>query len=136
MMVLNQPLLYADRVNKNKRVYSMRVVEKMCFESQDAVRERRFACTLGNPPDSIIPLKDMCGLVTRLEVAGNALCADIELIDTPCGKIVKNMITSGGRVAFRTFGIGTGQCDETGTMQINSDFKFLGVACLPAEDAS
>lgn len=135
-MMLNQPLLYADRVNKNKRVYSMRVVEKMCFEAQEAVRERRFPCTLGNPPDSVIPFKDMCGLVTRLDVAGNALCADIELIDTPCGKIVKNMISGGGRVAFRTFGVGTGHVDENEIMNINSDYKLLGVACLPPEEAS
>ncbi len=135
MMILNQPLLYADRPTKNKTVYTMRVVEKMCFEAQEAVRNRTFLCRMGMPDDTAVRLEDACGIVTRMAVAGSVLCGDIETLSTPLGRILERLVEGGGRPAFRTFGVGHAMMRD-GAFAIHSDFKFLGIACVRAEEAT
>jgi hypothetical protein len=132
----SEPVLYADRPNKNKRIYPMRLAERLCMELQPMVREHTLFCTLDNPTTVDVPLGRVCGLVTKLEMDGPVMKADIEITNTPCGQIVHKLIDSKMPIAFRTFGAGGVHMEDDGMWHVDNDYKLLGVALLSASEAS
>jgi hypothetical protein len=127
----------ADTVNSNKRVYPMKVLENMLADFDANHRNRRSMIgELGMPNDSIVHFANASHIVTDLKIIGKDLVATIETIETPSGKILKNLLGgSTQEVAFRTCGVGHGKVNEDGILIIDEDFKLVSIHAVPAKDA-
>ena len=90
-----------DTPNGNGRVYTKDVLQKEVENYWKLVKERRALGELDHPDDSVINLKNASHLVTDMWWDGPALMGKVEILDTPSGKILKNLAQSGVRSVSR-----------------------------------
>ena len=97
----------ADVPNSNGRIYPQAVLQKCVddFNKANHKNLRSLVGELGQPADSIIHFTNASHLVTDLKLQDGNLMAEIEVIQTPNGKILSELLKADA-VAFRPRGIG------------------------------
>lgn len=53
-----------------------------------------------NPGNDYISLSSVSHKIDNLKIKGDEVVADVELLDTPCGKVAQNIIESGQNLKF------------------------------------
>lgn len=124
----------ADIINSNKRIYPREVLEKAVVDFHK-LPPRTLMGELGMSGDSIIHLSRASHIVTDMELTGDSVIAECEVLNTPNGYILKRMIAE-GKVAFRTAGVGSGRVDENGVYVIGPDFKLITVNAVSVDEAA
>jgi len=115
--------------NQNGRLYTkeilMREAEKY---DQEFVRQRRAIGELDHPEKSVVELKSASHIITAMEWQGNDLIGVIEVLRTPCGNILRQLIQDGVQVGISSRGMGSVRKEKTneGVVDvINDDFSLL-----------
>ncbi len=88
----------------------------------------------GNSEDlaNVVSLKNVCQAIQDAYWKGNELRGDVEVLNTPSGKIVKEILLAGYRVGQSSRGLGSvkplheGEDDEI--VEVQNDFEFLTLA--------
>jgi hypothetical protein len=127
-------ILRADHPNGNKRIYPREILEKVVerFHRDGITTIGQF----GMPKDGIIRINDMSHMVMDLQMKDDYLVAEIAVMDTPQGKILNQLLRSfGDVVAFRTAGVGFGETNDDGCLEIAS-FQLAGIHAIPASEAA
>ena len=131
----------ADRINGNKRIYPKALLERVVADFK-AMPPRSLMGELGQKEDSIIHFANVSHMIVDLKLSdfgpqlGHHLIAEIELLATPCGTILKKLMQSPGTVAFRTCGVGSGRVNEDGVLVIGDSYKMITINALPAKEAA
>jgi hypothetical protein len=115
----------ANQVNKNKRMYPMEVLSSNVDKISEAVDSRGLYGELDHAADSIVHLANASHLVTKLWWEGNTLMGEGEILNTPSGKVLKNLIESGARVGISSRGVGSGQVNNEGVLVIGESYKLI-----------
>ena len=71
------------------------------------VSERRALGELDHPDDSVINLKNASHLVTDIWMEGNNVMGKIEILSTPSGNILKDLIDAGVKLGISSRGLGS-----------------------------
>jgi len=124
----------ADVVNGNKRLYPRAVLEAAVADF-NALPPRSMYGQMGMPDSSVMQLSMASHIVTFLGMAGDYLVAEIEIMATPCGVILKQLMDTNA-VAFRTAGIGNGKVNDDGVLVIGDSFKLISVNAVPIKEAT
>jgi hypothetical protein len=80
---------------------------------------------LDHPTDSIIHFRDSSHVITKLEWEGNNLMGEGQILNTPCGKVLKSLIDDGVRVGISSRGVGNGKVNEEGILVIGESYKLI-----------
>jgi hypothetical protein len=115
----------AEAVNKNKRLYPRVVLENNVKGMHDTVNDRGLCGELDHPTDSIVHFKDTSHLVTKLWWEGNSLMGEGQILNTPCGKLLKALIDDGVRVGISSRGVGNGKVNEEGILVIGESYRLI-----------
>ncbi len=115
----------SEAVNKNKRMYPHDILDENVVRLQDAVKDRRLVGELDHPTDSIIHFADASHVVTKLWWDGNLLMGEGEILNTPNGLILKNLIDAGVKVGISSRGVGNGKVNEDGILVIGDSYKLI-----------
>lgn len=99
MKIISQ-LETLDKPNLNGRIYTKECIEKCIADTKPIIDGRRF---IVRTPYSTAPV----GIGTKLEIVGDKLIAEIELLDTDVGKLTRAAIDSGRNCQFSMVGRGT-----------------------------
>ena len=113
-----------DTPNGNGRVYSKKILQREVENYWKLVKERRALGELDHPDDSVINLKNASHLVTDMWWDGPALMGKVEILDTPSGKILKNLAQSGVTLGISSRGLGSVR-EERGTTMVEDDFQLI-----------
>ena len=114
----------ADQENGNGRVYPREILEREITNYQKLVEERRALGELDHPDDSIINLKNTSHMVTKVWWDGNNLMGNLELLQTPSGKIAMELVSAGIPLGISSRGMGSvKQLGET--VEVQDDFELL-----------
>ena len=113
-----------DTPNGNGRVYTKDVLLKEVEIYWKLVKERRALGELDHPDDSVINLKNASHLVTDMWWDGPALMGKVEILDTPSGKILKNLAESGVTLGISSRGLGTVR-EHQGHSIVEDDFQLI-----------
>ena len=113
-----------DTPNGNGRVYSKRVLQREIENYWKLVKERRALGELDHPDDSVINLKNASHLVTDMWWDGPALMGKVEILDTPSGKILRNLAESGVTLGISSRGLGSVR-EERGRVMVEDDFQLI-----------
>ena len=70
-------------------------LEREIINYQKFIRERRALGECDHPDSSVVELKNVSHLVTSARVDGDDVVGTIEILDTPNGNILKNLIEAG-----------------------------------------
>lgn len=125
------PVARADVPNSNGRIYS-----KDCLESamsQFVKEKKELIGQIGYPKTSIYHFREASHVVKNLKLDQNYLCAEIEILNTPNGNILKSSIDG---VCFRVHGVVTIHYDEQAKQGIISNFKLIAVNAIPINEAA
>ena len=130
MVLKEQCITKFNQPNKNGRVYSSDDFDLNDPIIQEKLKNNSFFGELGFPVDrnDDIDLEKISHRVINLYKKDDGLYADIEILDTPNGRILEQLVNTGIRVGFRTRGSGTLNSKDDGTLDV-SDFTLYTIDC-------
>lgn len=111
--------------NKNGRTYPTKVMEGQITKVQPLIEERRLCGELDHPQNDTVKLSNASHLVTKLEMKGDELIGEAEILNTPAGLTAKALIEGGVRVGISSRGMGTLSEDANGKKVVNDDFRLV-----------
>jgi len=114
----------AGTKNGNGRVYPREVLRREVENYQKAVSERRSLGELDHPDDSVINLKNASHLVTKMWWDGDNVMGKIEVLDTPSGRILKDLLKSGVKLGISSRGMGSVK-ESMGSLTVEDDFQLI-----------
>ena len=117
-------LATAEVKNGNGRYYSKELWERELAKYKDLIKERRSCGELDHPESSVINLKNVSHLIREFKWDGDNVLGIIEILPTPSGNIVKELIKNGITVGVSSRGMGS--LEQNGSvMEVQDDFELL-----------
>ena len=116
----------ASAENQNGRVYKKEILEREAKKYMDEFVKRGNAFgELDHPESPVVSLKNASHIVKDLYWKGNDLMGKVELLNTPAGNIVKEIIKAGHTIGISSRGTGSVQQTNEGTLEVQPDFELV-----------
>ena len=129
--------LQAELKNRNNRIYPMNILEKeVARYNKDYVKKNRAFGELGHPDGPTVNLERVSHLITKLYPEGNDFIGEAKIMDTPYGKIVKNLINEGAKLGVSSRGMGSLVPDRKGVNIVKDDFYLATAADIVADPSA
>ena len=120
--------MQSDVKNQNGRIYPFPVLQREVKNySKKFVKEGRALGELGHPMGPTINLDRVSHLITELYEDGKNFVGKAKIMDTPNGKIVKNLLESGVKLGVSSRGLGTVKTNKAGVNEVQKDFVLSTV---------
>ena len=114
-----------NETNKNGRMYPTAVLEGQLKKVQPLINERRLCGELDHPSNDTVKLANASHLITKLEMKGDELIGEAEILGTPAGLTAKALIEAGVCIGISSRGMGTLSEDANGNKVVNDDFRLV-----------
>ena len=116
----------AKAENQNGRVYSKDILEREASKYVKEFVERGNAFgELDHPESPVVSLKNASHIVKELYWKGDDLMGKVELLNTPAGNIVKEIIRAGHTIGISSRGTGSVQQTNEGQLEVQPDFELV-----------
>ena len=120
--------LQSDIKNQNGRVYPFSVLKNQVRKfNKNFVQKDRALGELGHPAGPTVNLDRVSHIITELYEDGKNFIGKAKIIDTPNGKIVKNLLESGVRLGVSSRGLGSVKTNKSGVNEVQNDFVLSTV---------
>ena len=120
--------MQSDIQNQNGRIYPYSVLKKQVKEfNEKFVKQDRALGELGHPSGPSVNLDRVSHIITELHEDGKNFIGKAKIIDTPNGKIVKNLLESGVRLGVSSRGLGSVKTNKSGVNEVQDDFVLSTV---------
>jgi len=122
--------------NRNGRVYRMQVLDEQVKKYTDNyVNQNRAYGELGHPSGPTINLERVSHMITDLTKEGNNYIGEAKIMDTPYGKIVKNLMDEGAKLGVSSRGMGS--LKQNGNSQVvQKDYHLATAADIVADPSA
>ena len=128
--------MQADVKNRNGRVNPMEVLEKEVTKyNKNFIRENRAFGELGHPEGPTVNLERVSHMITKLHPDGKNFIGEAKIMDTPMGKIVKNLMDEGGKLGVSSRGMGSLD-SKNGANYVRDDFYLATAADIVADPSA
>ena len=128
--------MQADVKNRNGRVYPLEVLQKEVAKyNKNFIRENRAFGELGHPEGPTVNLERVSHMVTELHPDGKNFIGEAKIIETPMGKIVKNLIDEGAKLGVSSRGMGSLE-QKNGANYVRDDFYLATAADIVADPSA
>jgi len=128
--------LMCDQKNRNGRVYTFEMMDKKVKEYNNGfVKQKRAFGELGHPEGPTINLERVSHMITDLYSDKKNFIGRAKIMDTPYGKIVKNLIDEGAKLGVSSRGIGSLE-EKNGVNYVKDDFQLATVADIVADPSA
>jgi hypothetical protein len=116
----------AQAENQNGRVYSKDILVREAKKYVDEFVKRGNAFgELDHPESPVVSLKNASHIVKELYWKGDDLMGKVELLNTPAGNIVKEIIKAGHTIGISSRGTGSVNQTNEGTLEVQPDFELV-----------
>ena len=116
----------AKAQNQNGRVYARTILERESKKyTEDFVKNGNAFGELDHPESPVVSLKNASHVVKELWWDGDDLMGRVELLNTPSGNIVKEIIKAGHTIGISSRGTGSVQQTNEGTLEVQDDFELV-----------
>ena len=123
-LIVEGILATAEVKNGNGRYYKKELWDREMEKYDQLVKERRSMGELDHPESTVINLKNVSHIVTGYNWDGDQLMGTIEILPTPSGNILKELIKNGITVGVSSRGMGS--LEQNGSvMEVQDDFELL-----------
>ena len=117
----------SDTKNRNGRVYPGEIMEKEIGRyTNEYVKQNRAMGELGHPEGPTVNLERVSHIIKNLSVDGKQIIGEAKIMDTPYGKIVKNLIDEGAKLGVSSRGMGSLK-EQDGVNVVQEDFMLAAV---------
>ena len=112
----------AGAKNQNGRVYDKTLLERETKKYiQEFVKVGNAFGELDHPESAVVSLKNASHVIKELWWEGDDLLGRIELLNTPAGNIVKEIVKAGHTIGISSRGTGSVQQTNEGTLCLNNN---------------
>lgn len=116
----------AKAQNQNGRIYKKDILERECKKyMNEFVKNGNAFGELDHPESPVVSLKNASHIVKDLWWDGDDLMGRVELLNTPAGNIVKEIIKAGHTIGISSRGTGSVQQTNEGTLEVQPDFELV-----------
>ena len=127
--------MQADIKNRNGRIYPMEVLdEEVKKYNKNFIQQNRAFGELGHPDGPTVNLERVSHMITSLKPDGKNFIGEAKIMDTPMGKIVKNLMDEGAKLGVSSRGMGS--LRQKGGANVVSDDFYLATAADIVADPS
>jgi len=123
-MYLSGRMQTCEKKNGNGRVYPCKVLQKEIKNYQNVIKDNRALGELDHPDDSVINLRNVSHIVTDMWWEGNDVMGKIKILDTPSGRILKDLINAGVKLGISSRGMGSVK-ESMGNTVVQEDFELI-----------
>ena len=128
--------MQGDIKNRNGRIYPMEILENEVSKyNKKFVNEKRAFGELGHPDGPTVNLERVLHIVTSLYPDGANIMGEARILDTPMGKIVRNLMDEGCKLGVSSRGMGS-LTEKNGAKYVNSDFYLAAAADIVADPSA
>ena len=128
--------MQADIKNRNGRVYPVATLSKeVARYTTEYIMKRRAFGELGHPDGPTVNLERVSHMITSLKPEGKNFIGEAKVMDTPYGKIVKNLIDEGAQLGVSSRGMGSIQSSSQGNV-VGKDFYLATAADIVADPSA
>jgi len=115
----------AGAPNQNERVYPRAILEREATKYGQLIKERRALGELDHPDSSVVNLKNVSHNIREIHWEGDDLCGTVEILPTPSGNILKELLKAGILLGISSRGMGSVQPRNEGGVQVGQDFDLI-----------
>ena len=124
--------MQADIKNRNGRVYPVGTLQtEVNRYTKEFIDKKRAFGELGHPDGPTVNLERDSHMITSLKPEGKNFIGEAKIMDTPYGKIVKNLIDEGAQLGVSSRGMGS---ISNGT--VGKDFYLATAADIVADPSA
>jgi hypothetical protein len=125
--IIDGIFMQAEQVNRNRRVYPKKVLEKAVGKYlTEYVNKGRAVGELNHPDGPTINLDKVSHRITELSWNGDDVVGKALILNTPMGNIVKGLLEGGCQLGVSSRGMGT-VASKNGRSEVNDDFTLSTV---------
>ena len=132
LIVKNMIIQRADVPNRNRRVYSRSILERETSKLMNGVRQagsRGLIGELDHPESNVVNLKNACLGILDYRWKSNDQLGDVEVLNTPSGNILKEILLAGYVPGISSRGLGSVknlyEQDEPDLVEVEDDFELV-----------
>ena len=116
----------AGAKNQNGRIYKREILEQEVQSYiENFVKVGNAYGELDHPESAIVSLKNASHVVKDLWWDGDDLMGKVELLNTPSGNIVKEILRGGHTIGISSRGTGSVTQTNEGTLMVQPDFELV-----------
>lgn len=124
-------------VNRNKRFYPVETLDREVNRyNEEYIKKNRAYGELGHPQGPNINLERVSHMIKSLHREGNNYIGRAKILDTPYGKIVKELIEDGAGIGVSTRGLGTVRPAKEGYEMVQDDFRLATAGDIVADPSA
>ena len=128
--------MQADIKNRNGRVYPVETLAREVKRyTNEFINKKRAFGELGHPDGPTVNLERVSHMITSLKPEGKNFIGEAKIMDTPYGKIVKNLIDEGAQLGVSSRGMGSIQQSQ-GRNIVGRDFYLATAADIVADPSA
>ena len=118
----------AETKNQNGRIYPRSVLTREVENYMKAIKERRALGELDHPERSTVNLSDVSHVVINVFWNGNDVMGEIEVLPTPKGKILADLLSAGVTIGISSRGVGSTKKQRTNEGEVDmveDDYQII-----------
>jgi hypothetical protein len=125
--VVQGVLQRAGAKNQNGRVYPKHILERECQRYQkEYINQHRALGELDHPESSIVNLNNVSHNVLKIWWNGDDLLGAVQILETPSGKILKELFKAGITLGISSRGLGSvKELRSEGVVEVQEDFELI-----------
>ena len=129
--------MQANKKNRNGRVYPTEILQKEAKRyTTEFIKKKRAFGELGHPDGPTVNLERVSHMIEELEEVGQNFMGRAKILDTPYGKIVKNLIDEGAQLGVSSRGMGSLKAGRDGISEVQGDFYLATAADIVADPSA
>jgi hypothetical protein len=119
--------MQSETKNRNGRLYPLATMSKEIERyNRDYVAQNRAMGELGHPEGPTLNLERVSHIIKDLKQDGNDVYGRAKILDTPYGRIVKNLMDEGAKLGVSSRGMGSLK-EQDGVNVVQEDFMLASV---------
>ena len=129
--------MQSETKNRNGRVYPKAILQKEVKRyTEKFINTKRAFGELGHPDGPTVNLERVSHMITELVEDGDNFLGRAKIMDTPYGKIVKNLIDEGAKLGVSSRGMGSLKPVQDGLQEVQNDFYLATAADIVADPSA
>lgn len=125
-LIVNGVLQRAEAKNQNGRVYPKPILEREVKNyAATNIAQRRALGELDHPDSMVVNLNNVSHNILEVTWKGNDLVGKVEILNTPAGKILKELFEAGITLGISSRGMGSVKQLDEKTVEVQDDFELI-----------
>jgi len=115
----------AEAKNGNGRKYPRKTLQREVENYKKIVRDRRAVGELDHPDSDVVNLKNASHIVTDVWWDGDDVKGKVQVLNTPSGQILRNLVDGGVKLGISSRGLGSVAEASGGETIVQDDFQLI-----------